>query len=37
VVQACEGSTLGFDLIGPVALKGLSGTIELFTARRAPG
>jgi adenylate cyclase len=34
VVDAVEGAPVTFSEIGPVELKGVSGTVDLHTARR---
>ena len=35
VVDAAEGTPVTFTEVGPVELKGVSGTLSLHTARRA--
>ena len=35
VVDAAEGEPVAFTDIGPVELKGVSGTLRLYTARHA--
>jgi adenylate cyclase len=35
VVKVADGSTVRFTEIGPVELRGVSGTVRLHTARRA--
>jgi len=37
VVQVTEGDEVSFSEIGPVELKGVSGALSLFTARRSEG
>jgi hypothetical protein len=34
VVDAADGTPVSFTEIGPVELKGVSGTLRLHTARR---
>jgi adenylate cyclase len=34
VVDAADGTSVAFSQIGPVELKGVSGTLRLHTARR---
>jgi adenylate cyclase len=34
VVDATDGETVSFTEIGPVELKGVSGTLHLYTAHR---
>jgi class 3 adenylate cyclase len=36
VVDVAQGTPVAFTDVGPVELKGVSGTIHLHSARRAP-